>query len=243
MVITDAGDAGRERREWPGIAIGTEEADELHDLDQRPGRRFRHAETVEHFAGREPVVGVDALLADVGEHRVGPAERDHRRLAEEQRLLRVRRCRGPANVHSAATGASQMVSQIDQRADCMSERSAARPRPFRRRSRARPPLRRPSATRALMTTNVSGQSLPPTKPIAAADQRRSAETAPERRRSPRTPRRRCSTITRFLSDRLPIRSDRFDDDGDHGRLQAVENAFDDRQIAVRSRRECSAAGC
>src|SRR5919199_3474101 len=49
-----------------------------------PRRRLGHAEPVQHLARREPVVTLDGLLGDVGQHRVGAAEGDHRHLGEEQ---------------------------------------------------------------------------------------------------------------------------------------------------------------
>ena len=67
-----------------GIAKGGEEADELRHQDQRPGRRFREAEAVDHFRRGHPAIGRDRLLRHVGEQRIGAAEAHHRELGEEQ---------------------------------------------------------------------------------------------------------------------------------------------------------------
>ena len=56
--------------------------------DQRARRRLGHAEAVEHLAGLQPAVGLDRLLRDIGEHRIGAAEGDDRHLGEEHRDLR-----------------------------------------------------------------------------------------------------------------------------------------------------------
>jgi hypothetical protein len=75
---------GEHRRQPAGLAEGAHEADELGDHDQRPGRRLGHAEPVEHLARREPAIMLDRLLGDIGEHRIGAAERHHRHLREEE---------------------------------------------------------------------------------------------------------------------------------------------------------------
>ena len=67
----------------PGSRNAAMKPDELQHHDQRAGRGFGHAEAVEHLAGLEPAVVLDRLLGDIGEHRVGAAERHHRHLAEE----------------------------------------------------------------------------------------------------------------------------------------------------------------
>ena len=43
------------------------EAHELEHHDERPRRRLRHTETIEHLAGFEPAIGVDSLLRHVGQ--------------------------------------------------------------------------------------------------------------------------------------------------------------------------------
>ena len=92
----DEGDPGRQqsaerrrqhRRQRAGIAIGGHEADELQHHDQRARRGLGHAEAVEHLARLQPVIMLDRLLGDIGQHRIGAAERHHRHLAEEQRDL------------------------------------------------------------------------------------------------------------------------------------------------------------
>ena len=50
---------------------------------KRPGRGLGHAEAIQHLAGFQPAVVLDRLLRDIGEHRIGAAERHHRHLAEE----------------------------------------------------------------------------------------------------------------------------------------------------------------
>ena len=49
-----------------------------------PGRGLGHAEAVQHLARPEPVVVLDRLLRDVGQHGVGAAEGDDRHLGEEE---------------------------------------------------------------------------------------------------------------------------------------------------------------
>ena len=92
----DEGDPGRQqsaergrqhRRQRAGIAIGGHEADELQHHDQRARRGLGHAEAVEHLARLQPVIMLDRLLGDIGQHRIGAAERHHRHLGEEQRDL------------------------------------------------------------------------------------------------------------------------------------------------------------
>ena len=99
-----AGEPGRERARAP---VGAEEADELHHLDQRTGRRLRHAEAVEHLAGREPAVVLDGLLRHVGEHGVGAAEGHDGELAEEEGDLREDVVRGRAPRRSRRSGATR----------------------------------------------------------------------------------------------------------------------------------------
>ena len=70
-----------------GIAEGGHEAHELQDHDQRSGRGLGHAEAVQHLARPKPVVVLDRLLRDIGQHRVGAAEGHHRHLREEDRDL------------------------------------------------------------------------------------------------------------------------------------------------------------
>ena len=69
------------------VAPGAEKAHELRHHDQRAGRRFGQPQPVQHLAGGDPAVMVDRLLGDIGQHRIGAAERDHRHLAEEDRDL------------------------------------------------------------------------------------------------------------------------------------------------------------
>lgn len=47
-----------------------------------PGR-FGHAEARQHFAGTKPMICIDGLLCDIGQHSVGAAEAEHRDLAKE----------------------------------------------------------------------------------------------------------------------------------------------------------------
>ena len=64
----------REQRvERAGVAVGAEEADELGDHDQRPGRRLGHAEAVEHLA------------APSASHRSRPPAARHRRAPHRRR--------------------------------------------------------------------------------------------------------------------------------------------------------------
>ena len=76
-----------------------------------PGRGLRHAEAVEHLARLQPVIVLHRLLRDIGEHRVGAAERDHRHLAEEDRDLAEDVRGAERRASSAPTGTSQRASQ------------------------------------------------------------------------------------------------------------------------------------
>ena len=91
----------------PGLAEGAHEADELHDHDQRPGRRLGHAQAVQHLAGPQPAIGLDGRLGDIGQHRVGAAEGDHRHLGEEHGDLAEHVARPQRSAAGPATGPSQ----------------------------------------------------------------------------------------------------------------------------------------
>jgi hypothetical protein len=73
----NAGDNGPERR---GVTKGRQETHKLRDQDQRPRRRLRQSETVDHFRRPHPMLGLDRLLRHVGEQRIGAAETHHREL-------------------------------------------------------------------------------------------------------------------------------------------------------------------
>ena len=64
------------RRKRARIAVCRHEAHELQHHDQRPGVAARPSSI---SAGLQPAVEVDRLPGDIGEHRVGAAEGDHRR--------------------------------------------------------------------------------------------------------------------------------------------------------------------
>ena len=78
---------GNPRVQRPGIAIGADERDELHDHDQRPRGGLGQRKPAHHLPRRQPAVDVDGLLGDVGQHGVGAAEGDHRGAGEEQALV------------------------------------------------------------------------------------------------------------------------------------------------------------
>ena len=86
-VSSDARTAATHGLSDAGVAIGAEERDELHHHDQRPGGGLSQREPVDHLAAGHPVVGVDRLLGDVGEHGVGAAEGDHGGAGEELALF------------------------------------------------------------------------------------------------------------------------------------------------------------
>ena len=86
------GDPGRDRGAEQGggprierarVAISGDEADELQDHHQRARCRFGEGESVDHLARLHPGEILDRTLGDIGEHRIGSAERDHSRLTEE----------------------------------------------------------------------------------------------------------------------------------------------------------------
>ena len=89
-----------------GVAVGAEERDEVHDHDQRAGRRLGQRESADHLARRQPAVGLDGALGDEGEHGVGAAERHQRGAGEEQALLGEHAvAAGPARA-TASSGAA-----------------------------------------------------------------------------------------------------------------------------------------
>ena len=66
------------------------EADELQHHDQRPRRGLGEAKSIEHLRGAEPLIILHRLLRDVGQHRIGATECDHRGLAEKNPLAKER---------------------------------------------------------------------------------------------------------------------------------------------------------
>ena len=89
-----AGYPGPERgqRIRPEDLLGpaADEADIGHDHDQRPGRGLAQREAVYHLRRGEPAVGLHAALVHVGQHGIGAAEGQQRRLGEEPSDLRQR---------------------------------------------------------------------------------------------------------------------------------------------------------
>src|SRR3990172_8538757 len=79
---------GRDGIQTAGVAKRSQEADELSHHNQRPRRRLRKAEAVEHLPRGEPPILLHRRLGDVDEHRVRATERDQGRLAEEDGLPR-----------------------------------------------------------------------------------------------------------------------------------------------------------
>ena len=75
-----------QRRQPTRLLPRPEKSHELQHHNQRPGRRLRQPQPVEHLRRREPAVVLHRLLRDVGEDRIRPAKRHHRRLAEENPL-------------------------------------------------------------------------------------------------------------------------------------------------------------
>jgi hypothetical protein len=100
----------RATEKHPRIAIGAHEPDELQHHDQWSGRRLGHAETVEHLGRAEPVISLDRLLRDIGEHRIGTTERHHRHGREEGGDL-AEHIGPPEEQQEHRTGASHSTSQ------------------------------------------------------------------------------------------------------------------------------------
>ena len=76
-----------ERVEGSRVAVGAEEGHKLHHHDERTRGGFGQAQAVEHFARRQPAIGRNRFLADVGQHGISAAEGDNRRLAEKHGLI------------------------------------------------------------------------------------------------------------------------------------------------------------
>ena len=208
----DAGGDGRERR---GVAKGGEEADELRDQDQRPGRRLGEAEAVDHLRRGHPVMGLDRLLRHVGEQRIGAAEAHHRELGEERADAHehmvaaratapparpaptTRQARSPRRCRTAASGRGAGGATAR-------HRPSARAAPAQERATKKPM----SAAAATISGNGSAKKKMPMK--AAPDE-------PEQQRG---------------LERAPADADeRFDHDHQHGRLDAEQRAVHHREAA------------
>jgi uncharacterized membrane protein len=57
------------------LDVAADEADKGHHHDQRPGRGFAQRQAVDHLGRRQPAVVADRPLIDIGQHRIGTAER------------------------------------------------------------------------------------------------------------------------------------------------------------------------
>ena len=149
-------DTGDPRVEAAGVAVGAEERDELHDHDQRARRGLRQGEAPDHLAGRQPAVGLDGRLRDVGEHGVGAAEGHQRHAAEEDPLVHEDRLRPRRqDQRPAATGVTQSATPTprigrlrrhDGRAWCSASSGISGGRLVLRRRRVRGPRAAPGAT-------------------------------------------------------------------------------------------------
>ena len=83
----------------------------------------------------QPVIVLDRLLRDIGEHRIGAAEGDHRHLAEEQRDLaehvgRAER-RAAAPRPAPARAAARRAATLQRAGECSDGRGRAIPSPSR----------------------------------------------------------------------------------------------------------------
>ncbi len=87
----------RAERPWHalGVAPGAHEADELQHHDQRPGRGLGQGHTVDRLRRGDPSLSHGHGVGDIGEHGVGAAEGDQRRLGEEAIQLRVQAVPSP----------------------------------------------------------------------------------------------------------------------------------------------------
>ena len=100
----------QQRRQHLRAPIAGEKADILHDHDERARCRLGHAETGQHLAGAQPVISLDRLLRDIGQHGIGAAETDDGDFAEEHRETREDIIRAEQQ-ESSTTGASHSGSQ------------------------------------------------------------------------------------------------------------------------------------
>ena len=188
--------------------------------------------------GLQPAVGLDRLLRDVGQHRVGAAEGHHRHLGEEDRDLAEDVRRAERQRAATATGTSQSRSQMPATpqesptldgawAASSHRRAGCRRRPVCRAAPWPPPWN--SATR--------------TPPAEIADQ------AGRRTRSAGTAREeedrdegggRDADHARFFSARRPMRTTACEHDGEHRRLEAEEQRLRRCRPCRRPRRRSSA---
>ena len=157
----------------------------------------------------EPAVGLDRLLRDVGEHRVGAAEGDHRHLAEEdaepredvvraerQRQQRDRRrARAPAPI-SGARSAAEAARACGRRS--VAERRVASGRPGRGRA---VPAGREASSPARAATSRSGRP-PSTISGNGASKKKIATKAAA---ASGQPRRACSARRPIAQHRLAAR--------------------------------------
>ena len=82
-----AEDSSEQRGQRTGVVVRGEEADELHDHDQRTRGCLGEPKPGDHVLGTNPAVVIHRLLRHVPEDRVGAAEGEHRSLGEHHGFL------------------------------------------------------------------------------------------------------------------------------------------------------------
>ena len=215
------------------IAKGAHEAHELGHHDQRPGRGLGEPQAVQHLAGREPAVGLDGGLGDVGEHRIGAAEGHHRHLREEQRDL------GEDVARPEGHGQQRRRHEPQREEDGGDlERPGQRRAGMRRqrlaeqRCRHRPPGARRSCRGRRRAWNAARPARPPSQPISAAARMISGNGTSNTKIATNAAAASATIVP--VGERAPADAQhRLEHDREHRGLEAEEQRGDQRQVAER----------
>ena len=198
-----------------------EEADEDQHQDQRAWRRFGKPEPGQHLVGQQPMMDLDRLLRDVGEHGIGAAEGDGGHLRKEQRLGREYMSATERNVQRGKR------QQPDRRpdGDGRHETPGARLRPLRRGSEH-------SSFASDIDCRAASLGKMCNDPAdRRADDDRRKRQLQEGDRDEGSDRQRGHRPTLERPFREP--DQRLEHDGEHGSLEPEQQALHDRHIADR----------
>ena len=165
-----AEDGGHPRVERAGVAVGAEERDELHDHDQRAGRRLGERQAAHHLPRRQPPVDLDGLLRHVGQHGVRPAERDQGGAGEEQPLLGEHAVR-PVSTATSPTGTPQASSPTAEDRGRVRRGRALAVQGVVGDERRRAVVRRRRGLAVRCTPGPTGRAAQPTAPASGDDDR------------------------------------------------------------------------
>ena len=91
------------------LGRGADEPHEGHHHDERAGRGLAERQAVDHLTAGEPAVVLDRALVDIGQHRVGAAEREERCLGKER--AHIAQGTGRHEEHSRAPQGQELPDQ------------------------------------------------------------------------------------------------------------------------------------